>query len=128
MTSEPRSLSPGANEALVRAYFDALRRGAIVDALNAFATDATLLGEDGRSRRGIREIAAFFASRRDPMAIHIDELERSRDSITARIRVEDARTGQTHGYRDVFRLGRHRIRSLTVESESSRSGTTPKAS
>ncbi|HLE54994.1 MAG TPA: nuclear transport factor 2 family protein [Thermoplasmata archaeon] len=128
MTSEPRSLSPGANEVLVRAYFDALRRGAIVDALNAFATDATLLGEDGRRRRGIREIAAFFASRRDPMEIHIDELKKSRDSVTARIRVEDARTGQTHGYRDVFRLGRHRIRSLSVEPESDGPATTPKAS
>ena len=121
-------MSPGANEVLVRAYFDALRRGAIVDALNAFATDATLLGEDGRRRRGIREIAAFFASRRDPMEIHIDELKKSRDSVTARIRVEDARTGQTHGYRDVFRLGRHRIRSLSVEPESDGPATTPKAS
>ncbi len=128
MSPKLKPLATGGDEVVVRAYFEALRRGAIVDALNAFATDATLLGEDGQPRRGIREIAAFFAVRRHPMDIQIDDLEKSWDSVTARIRVRDARSGETQGYRDVFRLRRQRIRALTVEPDPSPVGTVPKAS
>ncbi len=126
MTGETKSPGPNTNEALVRDYFDALRRGAIVDALNAFATDATFLGEDGRSRRGIREIAAFFANRRDPLTIQVDAVERVQGSIIARVRVQDGRSGRTEEYRDVFRLSGQRIRSLTVEPRPGRA--VPKAS
>ncbi len=110
---EPGSGEP--DEVLVRNYLAALNNGQLIDALNAFATDARFRDESGRERNGIREIAAAFAGRQGPMKVEIESLQRERDAVTVLVRMAPPGLDAPRAYRVVFHVRRDRIRSLVID-------------
>ena len=112
-TQEPAA---GAAERLVRQYFEALRHGRIVDALDVFATDAVFQDANGDVHRGIRAIAASFAHTREPLHLDIVALSRNGDRVTAMVEIRGTEGGRPLRYRDVFHIDGKRVRSLTVAS------------
>ena len=107
-------------ETLVRQYFDALRAGRIVDALDVFATDAILRDAQGGVHRGIREIAATFVHTREPRRIEIVALSRDRDRVIATVEIRAKGVKRPLRFRDVFHIDGQRVRSLTVAPVRSR--------
>ncbi|HYM40957.1 MAG TPA: nuclear transport factor 2 family protein [Thermoplasmata archaeon] len=107
--------SGGPEEALVRHYLTALNNGRFLDALNAFSMDARLRDELGHERHGIREIAASFAHRGEPIKVEIEEVRQEGDAVTARVRMTSSANRAPKVYRSVFRVDRDRIRSLVIE-------------
>jgi hypothetical protein len=101
-------------ESLVAQYFDALRTGRIVDALDVFATDATLLDAQGVEHRGIRSIAAAFARAREPMRIEILALVQDKDRVTATVEISARDGAGPLRFRDVFDIQGGRVRSLSI--------------
>lgn len=104
-----------AEEAVVRHYLAALDRGQVVDALNTFSMDARLRDASGQEQRGIREIAAAFASNERPMSVDIEELEKEGEAIAVRVRMTFREAEEPRIYRSVFRVSRDRIRSLVTD-------------
>ena len=103
------------DEALVRHYLTALNNGQFLDALNTFSMDARLRDESGRERHGIREIAASFARREEPMKVEIEDLQREGDAVAVRVRMTTSTNRAPKVYRSVFQINRDRIRSLVIE-------------
>jgi len=103
------------DEALVRHYLMALNNGQLLEALNTFSMDARLRDELGRERHGIREIAASFARREEPMKVEIEELQHEGDAVTARVRMSSSASRSPKVYRSVFQVNRERIHSLVIE-------------
>lgn len=112
MTAEDTS---DADEWLVRQYLAALSNGQVLDALNAFSLDARMRDEAGHERRGIREIAAAFATRERPVRVDIEDLERKGQAVAVRVRMTFAESREPREYRSVFRVSRNRIRSLEID-------------
>ncbi len=103
------------DEALVRHYLSALNTGRFIDALNAFSLDASFRDESGRERHGIREIAAIFARREQPLKVEIEDLRREGDAVAVRIRMTSPADRTPKTYRSVFRVRRARIHSLEID-------------
>ncbi len=103
------------DEAVVRHYLEALNSGQVLEALNAFSMDARMRDESGRERRGIREIAAAFASHERPLKVDIEELQKEGAAVAVRVRLTYPETRETRVYRSVFRVNRDRIRSLVMD-------------
>ena len=103
------------NELLVRYYLTALNNGQFFDALNAFSMDARLRDELGRERQGIREIAASFARREEPVRVEIEDLQHEGDAVAVRVRMISSSNQAPKVYRSVFRINRDRIHSLVIE-------------
>jgi SnoaL-like domain len=116
-----KSETTNADEAVVRHYLTALGSGQVVDALNTFSMDARLRDERGRERRGIREIAAAFASEELPMRVDVEELEQEGEAVSVRIRMTFPETREPQVYRSVFRVNRDRIHSLVIDPMPTRS-------
>ncbi len=106
-----------ADEAVVRHYLTALGKGQVLDALNAFSMDARMRDGAGRERRGIREIAAAFASQEHPAKVDIEDLEKEGEAVAVRVRMTFPGTREPRVYRTVFRVSRDRIRSLDMDPE-----------
>ncbi len=104
-----------ADQAVVRHYLTALGNGQVLDALNTFSMDAWMRDERGRERRGIREIAAAFASRELPVAVDVEELEQEGEAVAVRVRMTFPENEQSRVYRSVFRVNRDRIRSVVTD-------------
>jgi hypothetical protein len=98
---------------LVRRYFDGLREGRTVDALDVFATDAILRDERGVEHRGIRAIAASFTRLRRPVRIDLLDLRGDEGRVTAI--VETRGSGPPVRSRQVFEVRDGRVRSLVRE-------------
>ncbi len=105
-----------ADEAVVRHYLTALGNGHVLDALNAFSMDARMREASGRERRGIREIAAAFASQEHPVHVDIEALEKEGESVAVRVRMTFPEAREPRVYRSLFRVSRDRIRSLVIDS------------
>ncbi len=105
-----------ADEAIVRHYLTALGNGQVLDALNAFSMDARMRDPSGRERRGIREIAAAFASQEHPVRVDIEELETEGEAVAVRVRMTFPEARESRVYRSLFRVSRDRIRSLVIDS------------
>lgn len=103
-------------EALVRQFHDGRRKGKIVDVLDVFAPDAVLEDPAGGIHRGIREIAAAYAGERSPVELEVVSVRRTKDGLTATVRVRKA-PAAPRTYRETFRFDRRRgrVRSLRVE-------------
>lgn len=112
MSKEDRG---NAAETVVRHYFSALDHGRVLEALNDFSMDARMRDERGRERRGIREIAAAFATREVPLRVDVEELEREGEAVTVRVRMTFPETGEPRAYRSVFRVDRNRIHSVVTD-------------
>lgn len=104
-----------ADEAVVRHYLSALNNGQFLDALNAFSMDARMRDQAGRERRGIREIAAAFASERHPVSVDIEDLEKEGEAVAVRVRMTFPEAREPTIYRSVFRVSRNRIHSLVMD-------------
>ncbi len=104
-----------AEEAVVRHYLKALDNGRILDALNTFSMDARMRDAGGHERRGIREIAAAFASQEHPVGVEIEELENEGEAVAVRLRMTFPESHEPRVYRSVFRVSRDRIRSLVID-------------
>lgn len=107
-------------ERLVRQYFDGLRRGRAVDALDVFATGAVLRDEDGTVHRGIREIAATFARMRRPRLVEILGLTRQDEKVIAIVEFPKTATQARRRLREDFRIAHGRVESLTVVTADAR--------
>lgn len=105
------------DEAVVRGFLTALDSGRFLDALNAFSMDARMRDEAGRERRGIREIAAAFASQAHPVRVEIEDLEKEGREVAVRVRMTFPESRATKTYRSVFRVDRDRIHSLVMNLE-----------
>lgn len=108
-------LERGSDEVLVRHYLTALNNGRFLDALSAFSMDARLRDEMGRERRGIREIAASFARREEPVRVEIEDLQHEGDAVAVRVRMTSSANPAPKVYRSVFQVSRDRINSLVIE-------------
>lgn len=105
----------GGDETLVRDYLTALNNGRFLDALNTFSMDARLRDEFGRERNGIREIAASFARREEPVKVEIEDLQHEGDAVAVRMRMTSSANRAPKVYWSVFRINRDRIHSLVIE-------------
>ena len=103
-----------APEELVRQYFEALRRGRVVDALDVFSTDAVLWDEAGTEHRGIRAIAASFVHGRSPTRISLISVIRSDRDIATIAEIRRTLSAPPIRYRAVFSIDQGRVRSLTM--------------
>ncbi|HKZ98180.1 MAG TPA: nuclear transport factor 2 family protein [Thermoplasmata archaeon] len=101
-------------ERLVHQYFEGVRRGRVVDALDVFATGAVFRDEDGTVHRGIREIAAKFAKARRPRRVHILGLTQHADTVTAIVEFPRTTTEASGRFREEFRIVGGRVESLTA--------------
>ncbi len=110
----PELQTMSSDEAVVRHYLTALGSGRILDALNAFSMDARMRDQAGRERRGIREIAAAFASQDRPVQVDIVDLEDEGEAVSVRVRMTFPRSLESRVYRTVFRVNRDRINSLVI--------------
>ena len=119
----PNALSPHmmeipsmgrAPERLARRYFEALHRGRIVDALEVFATDATLRDETGARHRGIREITSSFVRSARPIHVNVVSLNGLNGHIIAIVEMGKGPGGAVARYRAAFQIDGDRVRSLAI--------------
>ncbi len=110
-----------AEEDVVRHYLAALSKGQVLDALNAFSMDAQMRDGRGPERRGIREIAAAFASQERPVKVEVEELEKEGEAVAVRMRVTFPEMDEPRVYRGVFQVNHDRIRSLVMDPVPARS-------
>lgn len=109
------SITTNADLAVVRHYLTALGNGEVLDALSTFSMDAKMRDERGRERRGIREIAAAFASRDLPVTVDVEELAQEGEAVAVRMRMTFPEMAESREYRSVFRVNRDRIRSVVTD-------------
>jgi ketosteroid isomerase-like protein len=100
---------------IVRHYFDGLRQGRTVDALDVFATDAVLRDEGGVEHRGIREIVAALGRERHPVSVDLLSLHQEGDRVTALVEIRARGARSPTRSRQVFEIHGGRIRSLRRE-------------
>ncbi len=105
------------DEAVVRQYLTALNSGRFLDALNAFSMDASMRDRAGQERRGIREIAAAFASQERPVRVEVEDLEKEGEEVAVRVRMTFPGNRAPRRYRSIFRVDRDRILSLVMDAE-----------
>ena len=113
MTEAYTDVSAKQAAALVRAFYESLSRGRMVDALNLVATDAVLRDEAGKESRGIGEIARSLLPYREQDAIAVEKVESEGPDVQVLYR-----TKKTRKYRSSISVDRGRIRSVRLERTS----------
>ena len=98
----------------MRHYLAALDRGQVVDALSTFSMDARMRDAHGDEQRGIREIAAAFATRPRPLKVDVEEVRREGEAVAVRMRMTFPDDSDPREFRGIFRVSRERIRSLVL--------------
>jgi len=111
MSESDTKVSSKEAAALVRAFYESLARGRMVDALDLVATDAVLRDEAGNESRGIGAIARSLLPYREPDAIALEQIE----SAGSDVRVQFRTKKWARRYRGSISVDRGRIRSVRLE-------------
>jgi hypothetical protein len=121
MLEQVSSQTPSDDE-IVLGFFESLKDGRVVDALNVFATDALLRDDQGRDHRGIKEIAASFANRRKPSDIFVEDIKHQGDRVVALVRLKGGKRCLHSFHLKNGRVHSLRVRPLQGERPRSRKG------
>src|SRR2546430_13822971 len=111
MSESDTKVSSKEAAALVRAFYESLARGQMVDALDLVATDAVLRDEAGNESRGIGAIARSLLPYREPDAIALEQIESAGSDVHVQFRTKK----RARRYQGSIFVDRGRIRSLHLE-------------
>ena len=111
MSESDTKVSSKEAAALVRAFYESLARGRMVDALDLVATDAVLRDEAGNESRGIGAIARSLLPYREPDAIALEQIESAGSDVHVQFRTKK----RARRYRGSISVDRGRIRSVRLE-------------
>lgn len=99
-------------EDLARRFFDSLRQGRLVDALETLSSDATISDGSGPERHGLREIAAALIPYRTPDHLLAERIEARGTIVSASVRIPGSPGKPSRRYRARIDVRGGRIRSV----------------
>lgn len=114
MSAPSLEFAPGDPEALARRFFESLKEGHLVDALETLSPTAVISDDTGPDRRGLREITASLIPFRTPSLLRADRFETLGDAVSARVQIPGDLTKGPRRYRARLTVRGGRIQTVTL--------------